>query len=593
MSISFKQAVQMYDQLRSNADEYRPTWERISKYVGIRVDSEHQYNKGRDSKSKRLDEYVDDPTAAISVNQFGEYVYGAFWGSGENSVSIIPSRNALQKVGAANLQPYYDFITEQMLYQANHRDAGFSGAFKSCLYDFTAFGTAGLAAFRNNDYGNTDNIATFSNYGVDTLCIDEGRGGQVDYIFVPLHWRIGRIVGEFATKNGVIDDGLVNQLPDKIAKKWRKGLLNEIETVVWGCIPQSDYAAGAKGKRGAKFIGLWWFEGISKDFQRVDYYAEKPAGVGRMVRVRGEVYGRCSGTMLLSSIGLVNYLMALVTEVAEKMSEPALGSYGNALFGDNAINFSSGEVTTFNGEFAGKSPIFPLYDLGDPSAIVQFLMPYLNEKITTGFKIDTLLDFNTGREQTATESMQRYSIRARSHFGTLNQVRTEMVDPVLRRLISMMDDSGLLGIDARLVPNLAKQAQQTGLASMIVPEALIELKKAGKPWYDLRFNNEIEDLSRTEKLEKLIRMLQSVQMIMAAKPEIVLAIDWYKTLEEISDVLAPNLGVLLSRDEYEGTIAKMEQAAQAQQQMAQAGMAASASKDAAQAEKLGREAQSA
>ena len=41
----------------------------------------------------------------------------------------------------------------------------------------------------------------------------------------------------------------------------------------------------------------------------------------RMIKVRGEDYGRSSGTILLSTIGYVNYAFAITGEILEKMAE--------------------------------------------------------------------------------------------------------------------------------------------------------------------------------------------------------------------------------------------------------------------------------
>jgi hypothetical protein len=583
---------QLYTALKSEREQAKPLWDEIAKYVGISVDVDYQWHKNQSSKSAQLDLRVDDPSPALAVNQFGDYLLGIMWGTGDKALSLVPSREVTDLVDASVVQAWYDFATEQLLRHMNHADAGLNNALRPYAYDQAAFGTSGIGVFINDDFKNNvaENALIFRNYGVDNMCIDEGKSGAVDYVFVTYHWKTNRIVGEFCTKNGVIDKGLVGTLPKVIQDAWGKGDYNQSFPLVFGMLPRTDFDPKLKGKRGTKFRGVWFMDGEGKIFKEEDY-KEKPIAVCRQIKVRGEVYGRSSGTMMISSIRMVNYIVGDTVEILEKMARPALGVLNNAVFGDSVLDTSSNGLTVFNQQLAsGQNPVFPLMDVGDPSALIQYLIPYLNEKIATAFKIDTLLDFSTAKEMTATESLQRYAIRGKSLAGMLQQQKSELWAHTTRRATSMLLDLGELGINARMFPDIARNLSARGMGARIIPDEVLQIMEFGKPWYEVRFNNEMEKLTRTESVQNLTQVLQAIGAIGSMYPQIIEAVDWYKLLEDINDNLDANNQILIGAKAFKE---KLMAAAQQQQAMlaAQAGMmAADAGSKAAQANKNNAEA---
>ena len=308
----------------------------------------------------------------------------------------------------------------------------------------------------------------------------------------------------------------------------------------------------------------------------------------RMIKIRGEDYGRSSGTLLLSSISSVNYMFAITQEILEKMANPALGAFGNAIFGDSVLDTSADGLTIFNQAFQDTKnpPIFPIHDVGDPEPIIKFLLPYLNEKITTAFKVDALLDFNSAKDMTATESLQRYNIRGKSLAGVLIRQKNERLIPDVRRAITICWECGELGINAKKHPDAASAVRIENRGKQIIPDAVLQVFANGKPWYELEFNNELENLLKTQKIQNLVQMIQSITAIAALYPDIVNAVDWYQLLHDINENLDIDAKIMVTADKFKKTIA--DAAKQRQQQAQAAGMQqmAGAAKDGATANQL-------
>ncbi len=585
----------LWQSMKENGDRYKPIWDDISKYTGISVEPDYMWHN-KQSKDVQLDEFVDDPTSAISVNQAGDYLIGIMWGTGDSVFDIVPSRYVLELEDKAVLEDWYSFATSQTLYHMNHADAGLHTALRPYAYDQMSFGTSGIGSFPNNDFKQrlADNALIFRGYGIDNTRIEEGKAGVVDVVGCIYHWKVRRIIGEFASTNGVVDAKKLAKMPNSIQRSYASNRHNDEFDIVCLVFPRADFDPKLKGKRGARYRGVWFMDQANENniFFEEDF-AEKPIAVARQIKVRGEVYGRSSGTLLISSIRAVNFMVGTVIEILEKMSNPSLGMFNNAIFGDSVLDTSPNGMTIFNSAMAGnaKTPMFPIHDVGDPSGIINFLIPYLNDKITTAFKVDALLDFNNAKDMTATESLQRFAIRGKSISGMLQQQKVECLEPTCKRSISILMDLGELGVNPNSDKQRAIALREIGKPERVIPDAVLEIMAAGRPWYELKFNNEMEKLMRTEKVQNLLQILNAITAIAGLYPDIIQAVNWYKLLREINDNLDYNSQILMSETAFKAEVAAIAQARAAAMQIQAGSAGATIQKDMAQANKTNAEAQ--
>lgn len=597
MAKDFQNVQKLYEDLKTRWERKRPDWQDISHFVGISVDADYINQRGSSQDNARdLDEFVDDPTSALSVNQAGDYLLGVMWGTGDAVFDLVPSRYVTELVDKAVVEDYYAYATDQSLYHMNHESAGFTTALRPYTYDQFAFGTSGVGCFKNKGFIETidENALSYRDFGVDNTMIDEGKAGQVEIVFSIYNWKVNRIVGEFAKTNGVVDMAKVAKLPKEIQEAYNNNNFNDQFQIVFGFYPREDFHPKLKGKRGTRYKGVWFMDDQNdgKPFFEEDF-ADRPVAMARAIKVRGETYGRASGTMLISTIRSVNFMVGTAIEITEKMSNPALGMLNNAVFGDSALDTSPDGLTIFNQALAqasGGNPIFPIHDVGNPEAILNFLVPYLNEKIVTAFKVDALLDFASAKEMTATESLHRFAIRGKSLAGFLLQQKNEMLTPITKRSISLLLSMGELGIDPEKDPERASQLKASR-PNRIIPLEVLEVMKSGRPWYEIKWNNELEKLTRTEVVQNLIQMIQAISAIAGLYPQIVQAVDWYKLLKDINDNLDYNSQILISADDFKAEIEKSAKLQQAQLAMQAGQTGAQIQKDTASANKSNKDAE--
>ena len=190
----------------------------------------------------------------------------------------------------------------------------------------------------------------------------------------------------------------------------------------------------------------------------------------------------------------------------------------------------------------------------------------LNEKISTAFKIDILLDFSAKSNMTATESMQRYAIRGRSLSGLIVRHKTEVIDPIINRSLSILWDLETLGYkstDTKAVEDMKK----SGKVERIIPDAVVKAKNEGKRWYKIRYNNDIEKLTRVEVFEDLTKEINIITALMSVYPDIAEAVNWHKLLADASDAMGFK-DLIISEKNFKDAI-KQKAEAMAQMQQAQ------------------------
>lgn len=585
----FKNIKQLYNGMKTNGERYKPLWDRVSRTTGINVQPDYEWNNNQ-SKTKQLDEYVDDPTAALSVNQAGDYMVGIMWGTGEGVFKLKPSRYVLERVEEATVCDYYEFATDKTLYHMNHPDCGYISCLQPYAYDQFAFGNSGIGLFKNQAFlrGVDENCMVARQYGIDNTRIKEGKSGSCDYGYAIYHWNVTRIIGEFCKESGSISNYKLSQMPQQIQQAWdQKDLQKEFDLVfLW--MPREDYDPKMLGRRGMRWRGVWFMDTSDiKDKVFCDEsFRERPINWTRQIKVRGEDYGRSSGTLLLSTINSVNYMFAITQEILEKMADPALGVFGNAIFGDSVFDTTSGGMTIFNQALmqGSQPPVFPIHDVGDPEGIIKFLMPYLNEKIAAAFKIDALLDFNSDHTMSATESIQRYTIRGKSLSGLLIRQKNERSVPDVKRAVSICWECGELGVNPKKSPARAKGIKADNKYKKVIPDAVLEVFAMGKPWYEIEFNNELEKLLKTTKMQALVQLIQGVTAIAALYPDIIHAINWYQLLADMNEYLDIDSQIVVSEKTFKKIIADAAQAKQQMMQQQQLVAGAAAAKDGATAQ---------
>lgn len=569
--------IERFRELKTERHRYISRWKDVQDYVAItnEINTEFEDNK---EPNEQKDIFINDPTAYISVNQAGDYLAGILWNL--NAVTLEPSKYIKDKAQGADFSDFYKKATDIFLEQMNATDAGFQSILKSYCYEQFSYGTSGIGTFKSKEFenGQSECCLSFKPFGVWNSCIDEGSNNKIDVVYTVYHWRLNQIIEEFCYKDGEFSEELKRNLPDEMQRAIDNKKFNQKFKIIFGILPNNSYVMGKRGKIGAKYKGYWFIENSESKVFKVDYFNKLPIAMCRAIRVNNQVYGESSGTLAISSIKMLNHIAGNTVDNIEKTTDPALGVISGALVAGNVFNRSAGSVTTFNSQAQanGQSPVFPISPVGDISAVVNFLIPELKKDIVNIFKIDQLLDFNNQTQMTATESSYRMSIRGKSINGLLTQEKSETIEPVCHRAISIIADCGLFGNTKEDVENMPQETieqilyrEQLLKEGDFIPDVIAEAMRDNKMWYKLKFNGELEKLCNAEVYEAIGRFLQYLNALLQIKPELIHAINDYEFLDllkSVSNLVNDNL--ISNKYDYKELINKMqeEQQAQAEQQ---------------------------
>ena len=586
--------IERFKELKGERTKYIPRWREIRDYVSITNEVNSEFDDTKQPNEQK-DIFINDPTAFISVNQAGDYLAGILWNL--NAVTLEPSKYIKEQAKGSDLSTFYKKATEVFLEQMNSTDAGFQSVLKSYCYEQFSFGTSGIGTFKSKEFenGQSECCLSFKPYGVWNCAIDEGANNKIDVVYTVYHWRLNQIIEEFCYKDGEFSEQLYEKLPDEIKRAYDENKFNQKFKLVFGILPNSNFLMGKRGKVGAKFKGYWFLDNGSNQIFKVDYFAKMPIAICRAIRVNNQVYGESAGTLAISSVKMLNHIAGTTVDNIEKTTDVPLGMISGSLVAGNVLNRSANSVTVFNAQAGtnNQTPVFPISQAGDISAVINFLIPLLQKSIVNIFKIDQLLDFNNQTEMTATESSYRMSIRGKSINGLLSQQKTEEIEPTCHRAISIIQDCGLFGKTLDDLPETTEEEiaykQQVIQSGDFIPDIVEQAMKDGKIWYKLKFNGELEKLCNAEIYEAIGRFLQYMSAIINLKPEIVHAINAYEFLELLKSVSnLVNDKLIKNKYEYEELLKAMEaeQARRAEQEalMNQSNIAknmASAGKDGA------------
>ena len=212
----FKTIQEKYKNCKAERNQYMPLWEKGAKYFALKFNDSIYTNKG--SKSKQLDECVEDSTAALAIQQASDYTTGILRGNADDMLEIVPSRYVEEMADYNSVAEYYKWATEQFLYHINHHRSGFTSSLSKTVYGDWGFGNSGLGVFKNKAFekGIDDNCLTFRSYNVDTISFAEGASGLIEFVFADYCWPVSRIVREFCFDAGVLDNKSLSQMPEAI-----------------------------------------------------------------------------------------------------------------------------------------------------------------------------------------------------------------------------------------------------------------------------------------------------------------------------------------------------------------------------------------
>lgn len=539
--------IEFYQRLKENIESVRSRyvglWALVAQLMGLPNNLRNNQKLGGFgySEENTMDHNTYDPAARRALDTVSDY-YASLVFPTSNPFELIAPESIPDAERNIALTDWYREQSDRMLAALFNQNSGFLEVKNSFYMDWESFGTAAFGIFEQDDDNSPFVIQQF---GVDNMAIQDGKNNMPEYFVLAYNWNPQVIVDYFCPLG--VNDKEYGNLPGDIRTKYEQGEWNNYNLLYQIIHKNPEYDPSARiAKKSAQFIGVWIFECEQKIF-RTNEYHENPMAVARFQRIRGEVYGRSDTSNFINTIVAINGIIYLVYETLGKIAKPPMAMFDNALANDDEVDFSADTLTILNSQFASAGqPIIQLQDVNNNLQFVNPLLQYLQEELQKAYKLDVIADIVQNKDMTATEFVNRLAIRGEIIGGTIMR-HLSQIQPFFDRIVGICRRrEGFFDIEN-------------------APDVVKDLIKSGKKWYQIKYNNAIQNILNASKIKAAMDAINFVAACAQIDTSIAPDIDLYDTLlETIKGTILIN--PLPSKTEHNQR--KEERAKQAQQMMA-------------------------
>lgn len=382
---------------------------------------------------------------------------------------------------------------------------------------------------------------------VGTYVIDCDYEGNVDTVHREHSYTLRQLVSEFGLQN--LSDKL--QKAAATDKQW-----GEKFAVVVSILPREERDKSKIDAANMPYACIFW-EVDTRHKLRETGYEEMPVFVSRYLEwgsVFGSMYGWSPAFMALPNARQLNFLQKMMDALAEKMAFPPMMAPEEL---EGEIDANANGVTYFSSDLAGRLPQ-PLqrnerYDIGLQRVEER------QKAIEKAFHVDLFQMFaQLEKQMTAREISARETEKLIQFSPTFARLTTELFNPCLQRLFGIGLRNGWYGEPPK---ELLTPISDT-LADVAMPE--------------VTYSSRIALALRSLPAMAYYRTLERVSMIAPLYPEVLDNYDFDKAERETSlaDGVPPEY--MAEEEDVAAVRQARADAAQAQQQMDQAAVAAEA-----------------
>lgn len=324
--------------------------------------------------------------------------------------------------------------------------------------------------------------------------------------------------------------------------------------------PRADADVSRSDYRGMEWIS-YYISFDTKDVLEEGGFRTNPYAVGRYDLAPGEVYGRSPCMTILPDVKMLNEMNRTTIQAAQLKVLPPLLAHRDGIL--DAIRITPAAINYGGVDDNGRQLLQPLNVAGD----VNLGLEMMDQKrmVINDALLQTLFQILVDKPNiTATEAMLRAQEKGQLIGPTGSRIETELLSPMILRELDLMANAGQFD-------------------DLEMPESLRE--RGGL--YQIEFDS---PLSRAREAEGGVAILRTFEQL-APLAQVAGSVVYKRfNVDEVSKELARLNGMpaklLYTDDEMQEIDAETAQAAQTQQILDAAPVAASAAKDLAQAQSL-------
>jgi hypothetical protein len=508
--------LEKHGELKTEKLPWLPLYELLGEYIMTRK----QHFVSEPIQGEMQNAQVFDSTAINANHLAASALIGAMWPNGAKSVQLVPP-DFMKDSETKEVKDFYDNATRVLTQKMDHPKSGFLTALEEYMLDQLCFGISGIEPIEQE--GDDHIPIVFKARDCKTICVDEGKNGFVDTVFIEFRLSI---------RQAVIEYGL-ETLSKESQKMFLDGQGKTKIKILQAVEPRVDRDPYGFGVSNMPYASIH-IEVEQKTVLRESGFADMPVYVTRFWKAMGEKYGRSPGMNALPDILEANALREAMIIANEKTLDPPLVVHDNGALGGGKIDTSAGaiNVLSLSGRVGpqGMKPVEPLYTVGelsDSNARSQ----ELREIISNHFFIDRLLDLNNETRMTLGETNIRNDLRGQSLGTVYSRQIAELFIPLVEFVFNVLLMRGLLGVVQGSDEERALLSE--GIQPLYIPDAVLALMRGGKNAYDIKFISPAARIMKAEEMQGIQQAVELITPLVGDAPEILDNFNWDNLLDSV------------------------------------------------------------
>ena len=441
----------------------------------------------------------------------------------------------------AEVRKYLDELTEILFKVRYSPRSNFASQTYEHYMSLGAFGTGGV--FVDDLIGKG---IRYRHVHLSEMFIAENHQGIIDTV----HRRFKMTVRQMAQRFGE------KSLTEAQQRALEKNPETEFE-LIHSVSPNDDIDSTKKTYKGMPI----WSCYVNLDDRSIiseGGYTSMPYAVGRYVTGPKEIYGRSPAMTVLPDIKMLNEMSKTVIRAAHKAIDPPLLLQEDGAL--TAFDLRPGAINFGGVDEQGRQVVHPLQtgarvDIGDE------MMDQRRKLINDAFLVTLFQILVDSPQMTATEAMLRAQEKGALLAPSMGRQQSEFLGPLIERELDILARAGVL-------PPM--------------PDVLI---KAGG-MVDVEYQSPLNKAQRAEEGVAIMNTLQAITPLAQINPGVMDVFDPIAIARELAEINGVPAKVIRTEDDMAALKAQQAQAAQAQQLLAAAPVAASTAKDMAQAQAI-------
>lgn len=518
----------------------RGIWENHWREVAERVRPNQNYFQRRERPDgDKRQEKVFDATAMLALPKFAAAVISMAFPANQRYHKLVCADEGLND--DSDVRKYLEAVTDILFKVRYAPQANFQSQSGEVILDIGAFGTGIL--FIDDVLGIG---IRYKSFPLAETYIAEDAHGRVD----TLHRKFPMTAHQAATLFGL------DRLPDRIRNAYEKDKSQKFDFL--HCVkPNDERKSGRRDWRGMEFYSCYIALEDRSTLSEGGYRAF-PFAVPRYETSPRECYGRSPAMNVLPAIKLLNEQKKTVLRAGQRVVDPPImlsddGSLQAFNVRPNALNY--GYVGA-----DGRALALPFRTEGRVDIGID-MMNAEREAINDAFFVTLFRILVEEPQITATEAMLRAQEKGQLLAPTMGRIQTELLGPLIQRELDVLAQSGSL-------PEMPRALIEAGGQIKIEYQSPLNLAQ--------RAGAGVGIMNTIQAVAPLAQIDQTVMMLFAP----------VEIARELATINGVPEKVMRTPDQIAAMQERNAQAAQAQQLLAAAPVAAGAAKDFAQAQAL-------